>query len=256
MGAYNRAWRWASLGAAALGLASAFLALAATEPTFGLALLTLLATAVYVGAALSARGYKAPVELRATVGVALVLVAVIGLFMLLGPVALTLLATLAVTGVPLLARQTVVMAADPGSDQQEAQESSPTGDRCWAAAEPPTVGASDHDYDLDYSIAGHEFPSLIDGDREATTRPVNGRGDQPLAASLNTVELCRAWSRSYRALRMATTPDQVTGISQARRVYLEALEERDPAGVARWLAAGPRADGDPTPYLSPSGISP
>jgi hypothetical protein len=41
-------------------------------------------------------------------------------------------------------------------------------------------------------------------------------------------------------------------ISQARQVYLDALEARDPAGMARWLRADPRADSDLTLYINAS----
>jgi hypothetical protein len=44
-------------------------------------------------------------------------------------------------------------------------------------------------------------------------------------------------------------------ISQARQVYLDALEARDPAGMARWLRADPRADSDLTLYLNASAES-
>jgi hypothetical protein len=38
-------------------------------------------------------------------------------------------------------------------------------------------------------------------------------------------------------------------ISRARQVYLDALEARDPAGMARWLRAEPRADSDLTLHI-------
>jgi hypothetical protein len=202
-----------------VGLASAFIALAVHEPVFALALLTVTSAAIYVRGVTAARGIETPPGAAVVVGIAVALVALIGLVMLLGPVALSILAVLAVAGVPFLLRQL-------------------SG--------------------LDGEVDPRAFHSRVDADSGEPTSPGGGHGAQSLAASLNlteslnTAELCRAWSRSYRALRMSTTPDQVTGISQARRIYLEALEERDPAGVARWLATDPRADGDPTPYLSPS----
>ena len=256
MTAYVRAWRWAVVGVAAVGFASAFIAIAVHEPVFALALLTVTSAAIYVRAVTAARGIETPPGAGVVACIAVALVALIGLVMLLGPVALSILAALAVAGVPFLLRQLSGLVADSGPDPVQAPVSRRTEARCWASEEPPTVGSSDIDHEDGFDPRA--IRSLVDEVSGEPTGPGNRVGDQPLSASLNltaslnTAELCRAWSRSYRALRMSTTPDQVTGISQARRVYLEALEERDPAGVARWLATDPRADGDPTPYLSPS----
>ncbi|MCW2601252.1 MAG: hypothetical protein JWM02_3081 [Frankiales bacterium] len=70
--------------------------------------------------------------------------------------------------------------------------------------------------------------------------------------SLSTSEPCRAWSSSYTATQISTIPLQLARISQARQVDRDALEARDPAGMARWLRADPRADSDLTLYLDAS----
>jgi hypothetical protein len=44
------------------------------------------------------------------------------------------------------------------------------------------------------------------------------------------------------AMQMTTSSRQQVRMIDARQVYLEALEERDPAGLARWLDAEPRTD--------------
>ena len=51
---------------------------------------------------------------------------------------------------------------------------------------------------------------------------------------------------------MSTIPLQLARISQARQFYLDALEVRDPAGMARWFRTEPRADSDLTLHLDAS----
>jgi hypothetical protein len=84
--------------------------------------------------------------------------------------------------------------------------------------------------------------------------PERNNADQQTscADSLSTPELCRAWARSYTAIQLSTIPLQLARISQARQVYLDKLEVRDPVGMARWLRSEPRADSDLTLHLDAS----
>lgn len=72
---------------------------------------------------------------------------------------------------------------------------------------------------------------------------------------LNTDELCTAWQLSHTSLASSTADaEQHFHLARIRQHYLDALEERDPTGVARWLASSPGPDSDPRPYLTrPSG---
>jgi hypothetical protein len=79
----------------------------------------------------------------------------------------------------------------------------------------------------------------------------DGPGDEgdPGLRSLDVEQLCRRWLNSFARLRAAPTPEQVLAVTRERDELLRELTRRDPEGVAAWLAAGPRATGDPRRYL-------
>jgi hypothetical protein len=54
------------------------------------------------------------------------------------------------------------------------------------------------------------------------------------------------------AMQMTTNSRQQVRMIDPRQVYLEALEERDPAGMAHWLDAEPRTDRDLSIFLNAS----
>jgi hypothetical protein len=61
--------------------------------------------------------------------------------------------------------------------------------------------------------------------------------------------LCRAWRRSYFQLLDAGTTPETAEVVDYRRQILDEIDQRDPRGLRRWLASGPRASGNPLPYL-------
>ncbi|GAB3546337.1 hypothetical protein GCM10027404_06570 [Arthrobacter tumbae] len=66
---------------------------------------------------------------------------------------------------------------------------------------------------------------------------------------LNSAQLCRAWRISFLAVISAKTATELDELAQKRRLYLEEMEFRNPAGFAFWLASSPAASSDPEPYL-------
>jgi hypothetical protein len=68
-------------------------------------------------------------------------------------------------------------------------------------------------------------------------------------ADLPTGELGREWVRTSTALAGPLDPASRQALVARRSEALDELERRDPAGFARWLAAGPLPGSDPTGYL-------
>lgn len=66
---------------------------------------------------------------------------------------------------------------------------------------------------------------------------------------LNSAQLCRAWRISFLAAISARTPSALEDLASKRRMYLEELELRNPAGFRAWLDTAPAASSDPEPYL-------
>lgn len=66
---------------------------------------------------------------------------------------------------------------------------------------------------------------------------------------LNSAQLCRAWRISFLAVISAKTAAELEELARKRRLYLEEMESRNPAGFACWLASSPAASSDPEPYL-------
>jgi hypothetical protein len=74
----------------------------------------------------------------------------------------------------------------------------------------------------------------------AITAPEPWPGPRTLLPDLDDSELLHAWESSTRALGLRPGPEALLGIVTARARYLEALDERDPDGLARRLAIGER----------------
>jgi hypothetical protein len=72
---------------------------------------------------------------------------------------------------------------------------------------------------------------------------------EPDPEPLDDAALCAAWRRSYFRLREARTTAQRLSIVQQRQRYLDELQRRHAQAVERWLEAGPRASGNPLPYI-------
>ncbi|MGY1621223.1 hypothetical protein ACI789_03375 [Geodermatophilus sp. SYSU D00965] len=68
-------------------------------------------------------------------------------------------------------------------------------------------------------------------------------------ADLPTGDLGREWVRTSTALNGPLDPATRQALVLRRQEALDELERRDPAGFARWLAAGPLASSDPAGYL-------
>jgi hypothetical protein len=67
--------------------------------------------------------------------------------------------------------------------------------------------------------------------------------------TLDDAALVLAWRRSFVQLEAARSElDRLTVVAR-RQQLLDELERRCPEGVARWLASGARAQGNPQPYL-------
>jgi hypothetical protein len=72
----------------------------------------------------------------------------------------------------------------------------------------------------------------------AITSPEPWPGPRTLLPDLADDELLHAWESSTRALGLRPGPEALLGIVTARARYLDALDERDPDGLARRLAMG------------------
>jgi hypothetical protein len=66
---------------------------------------------------------------------------------------------------------------------------------------------------------------------------------------LSTRDLGREWLRTGRLLSGGLRPADRVAVVRRRQEALDELELRDPAGFARWLAAGPGASSDPADYV-------
>jgi hypothetical protein len=70
--------------------------------------------------------------------------------------------------------------------------------------------------------------------------PTSWPGPRTLLPDLDNDELQHAWDSSTRALNLGPEPAALLRIVTARARYLDALDERDPEGLARRLAIGER----------------
>jgi len=74
----------------------------------------------------------------------------------------------------------------------------------------------------------------------SSPEPVSWPGPRTLLPDLDDGELQHAWDSSTRALTLGPEPAARLRIVAARARYLDALDERDPDGLARRLAMGER----------------
>jgi hypothetical protein len=85
--------------------------------------------------------------------------------------------------------------------------------------------------------------------------PERGPGPSPPSpsaedlAGLDDAALVLAWRRSFVQLEGARSELERLVVVTRRQQLLDELERRSPEGVARWLASGARAQGNPQPYL-------
>lgn len=79
--------------------------------------------------------------------------------------------------------------------------------------------------------------------------PPHPAGAQQPTGALSVAELCHAWQASSQALRLTLSPAERVRIVAARSIYLDALNQCDTDGTARWIDQGD-PDSDPRQYLS------
>jgi hypothetical protein len=87
--------------------------------------------------------------------------------------------------------------------------------------------------------------------------PATGRTDFPPGGArrlppvwvLTTPALGKEWMRTTAALAGRLEPAARQSIVERRQEALDELERRDPAGFARWLAAGPTPGSDPAEHV-------
>jgi hypothetical protein len=72
---------------------------------------------------------------------------------------------------------------------------------------------------------------------------------EPPVSLLGTSELGNEWLRTTSALASPVEPATREQIIKRRQEALDELERRDPAGFARWLAAGAARDSDPASFV-------
>ncbi|MGW5718689.1 hypothetical protein ACWEVP_21135 [Amycolatopsis sp. NPDC003865] len=67
---------------------------------------------------------------------------------------------------------------------------------------------------------------------------------------LDLAELCLVWRRSDEELRLVSDDDPARPqLAAVRRLLLDDMERRNPAGFRRWLDSGALAGSDPRPFL-------
>ena len=66
---------------------------------------------------------------------------------------------------------------------------------------------------------------------------------------LTDAALCAAWQSSLDRLRSAPSAAVMEVVVQQRQDYLVELVLRHPDGLARWMASGAPAEGNPAPFL-------
>lgn len=77
----------------------------------------------------------------------------------------------------------------------------------------------------------------------------DGNDHEGRIRNLSSAQLCRAWRISFLAIVSAKSESELEELAQKRRLYLEELEVRNPAGFRAWLETSPAASSDPEPYL-------
>jgi hypothetical protein len=71
----------------------------------------------------------------------------------------------------------------------------------------------------------------------------------PPVTALTTAELGQEWTRTTAILAGPVGAAARAVLVARREETLDELERRDPAGFARWLAAGPTLSSDPADYV-------
>jgi hypothetical protein len=67
---------------------------------------------------------------------------------------------------------------------------------------------------------------------------------------LDDSALCLAWRQSFVSLSASRDAPSVLELVELREQYLDELTRRHPAEIARWLASGARAAGNPMRFLA------
>jgi hypothetical protein len=80
----------------------------------------------------------------------------------------------------------------------------------------------------------------------AADRPIGGEDD---LRRLSNAQLGREWRRSHTMLVAARDAGELDRVSRLRRLQLDEMERRDPAGFGRWLGSGAWVLGDSAPFL-------
>jgi hypothetical protein len=93
-----------------------------------------------------------------------------------------------------------------------------------------------------------EVHRLPVGPQPVSAGPAVERQPVPVA-SLSTRALGDEWLRTTAALAGRLTPAVRASLVRRREEALDELERRDPAGFARWLAAGPSGGSDPADFV-------
>lgn len=68
-------------------------------------------------------------------------------------------------------------------------------------------------------------------------------------ADLDDPQLCLAWRQSFLPLSACHDIESLLELVELREKYLDELTRRHPAQMARWLASGARAAGNPMPFI-------
>ena len=90
-----------------------------------------------------------------------------------------------------------------------------------------------------------------DFDPGARTEPQNAHFPMLKPESRSDADLCREWRRSYGMLQRSGSVSAQLLVVQQRQRYLDELERRNPSGLSVWLSSGARAAGDPSRYFVP-----
>jgi hypothetical protein len=155
-----------------------------------------------------------------------VVTAALGVVMILSAVGFLVIGGLAATH-PFVRRQLSAWLRSPRPRDDAPAASDGTSSYSFGATSASTLGTV-----LGDDSTAFEPPSL-------TT--LNGMPDDAL---------CLAWRHSFVSLQGAATPTERTQLVLARQCYLDELTRRHPGGMTKWLASGPRAAGNPMPFLT------
>jgi hypothetical protein len=116
--------------------------------------------------------------------------------------------------------------------------------KVWTRMTPPRSASLDIDPAFAYSV-----DELFDPGRVTKQAVVAAAG--PARSNLSNAELSHAWRASYRALGRSHDPRELARIAAARARYLDAVQERDPAGFARWVCSEGAAGREPAAFFRP-----